>query len=100
MVICLRGLNKVEVAEDSKSVTLGGGTIVKELIDEVTSKGLETSKLPGWRSDHNVLLLNLKIDVLQRLVFATLLVHSGRVFSVDFLVTWGSTDSVSTTYCR
>ncbi|KAF3917135.1 hypothetical protein ABW20_dc0107990 [Dactylellina cionopaga] len=43
VVICLREMNQVTVNEDSKTVTLGGGTIVGELIAAATEKKLEVA---------------------------------------------------------
>lgn len=43
-MICLREMNVVEVDEESGRITLGGGTIVKELIEAATAKKLEVSK--------------------------------------------------------
>ncbi|KAK6523326.1 hypothetical protein TWF281_001305 [Arthrobotrys megalospora] len=43
VVICLREMNNVDVDEESRRITLGGGTLVKELIEAATAKKLEVA---------------------------------------------------------
>ncbi|KAK6352072.1 hypothetical protein TWF730_008904 [Orbilia blumenaviensis] len=43
VVICLRDMNAVEVNIEDRTVTFGGGTIVKELTDAATASNLEVT---------------------------------------------------------
>ncbi|KAK6510267.1 hypothetical protein TWF481_004984 [Arthrobotrys musiformis] len=43
VVICMRPLNQVSVDESQHTVTIGGGTVVGELIDGVAEKGFEVA---------------------------------------------------------
>ncbi|KAF3214765.1 hypothetical protein TWF106_008934 [Orbilia oligospora] len=41
VVICMRTLNNISIDESTQTVTLGGGTIIGELVEAVTAKKLE-----------------------------------------------------------
>ncbi|KAK6356085.1 hypothetical protein TWF718_000459 [Orbilia javanica] len=43
VVICMRTLNHISIDETAQNVTLGGGTIVGELVEAVTAKRLEVA---------------------------------------------------------
>ncbi|KAK6337291.1 hypothetical protein TWF730_002697 [Orbilia blumenaviensis] len=46
VVICMRTLNNISIDEATQIVTLGGGTIIGELVEAVTAKKLEVGKSP------------------------------------------------------
>ncbi|KAF3289927.1 hypothetical protein TWF970_003670 [Orbilia oligospora] len=43
VVICMRTLNNISIDESTQTVTLGGGTIIGELVEAVTAKKLEVA---------------------------------------------------------
>ena len=51
--IWMRKLDKTEIAEDGKTVRLGGGLLAKEITDALWAEGKQTGMYddPGLRSD-------------------------------------------------
>ena len=44
VIINLRGMNKIDFKKDDMTVTIGGGTIFKEVVEVLYQNGAETGK--------------------------------------------------------